>query len=297
MGLLTYLTHVGSAAVAGALTGSVLTVIVERLPAGEPFLLGRSRCPGCRTPLAARDLLPIASFFLLRGRCRHCGQPIPRWHFWVELGTVLLFVGTYLLGAADSLGELVFLLASLALLFALAVIDLRNFLLPDLLVGALATIGLARSLVFGTPGLFGSLIGGAAGLAALGVLAVIPWPPVRRSIGGGGPAGFPPATNLRAESFDGSPAHRRESVGGSPMGLGDVKLAGAMGIALGLSGLLVALFLAFVGGGMVGGLLVATRRASLKSRIPFGPFLCGATAVVLLFPDIPQQFLRLFGME
>ncbi|MDP3685591.1 MAG: prepilin peptidase [bacterium] len=257
---------------AGAITGSFLTTVIERAPNGESFLNGRSRCTRCRKRLTPLDLVPIFSFLFLRGRCRHCKAPIPRWHLAVELATVVLFVSALLFGSERSLPDLAFVLPLLAILLALAVIDLQTFLLPDPLVVALAGLGLLRSVIVGAPGLGDSVLGGVAGLCLLGALALIPW---RHSL---------PTTNYQRQTRS------------SAMGLGDAKLAGAMGIILGFPSLLTALFVAFVAGGLVAGLLVLGKRATLKSRVPFGPFLAGATGLVLLVPQLPEAFFRLLGL-
>ena len=68
--------------------GSFLGVVIDRLPRGETILAGRSRCDTCGTVLGARDLVPLASFALLRGRCRHCHAKIPRALLVVELAAL-----------------------------------------------------------------------------------------------------------------------------------------------------------------------------------------------------------------
>ena len=65
---------------AGAILGSFATVVAHRVPRGESFVSGRSRCPGCGAQIAACDNVPVLSWLLLRGRCRSCGEPIsPRY--------------------------------------------------------------------------------------------------------------------------------------------------------------------------------------------------------------------------
>ncbi len=262
------------AVVCGAIGGSALTTLIERLPRGESPLRGRSRCPHCRRHPAARDLIPVVSFLLLQGRCRSCGRPIPRWHLAVEVGTIGLFVGAALRFPSSPIEMLLLLWGVLAILLALAVTDLQTMLLPDVLVGVLAGVGAVMSARAGSPGLQGSIAGGAVGVAALGLIAVVPWHVVRRRTMPHAPSPGPPAA----------------------MGFGDIKLAGALGVMLGPWALVTALFLAFVAGGLVGALLVLTRRASLSSRVPFGPFLAGAAATVLFIPALPTQFFRLLGI-
>ena len=76
----------------GVAVGSFLNVCIDRLPRGQSILRPRSHCPACKTPLAARDLVPVLSYVLLQGRCRYCSAPIPKRVLLVEAGTGLLFL-------------------------------------------------------------------------------------------------------------------------------------------------------------------------------------------------------------
>ncbi|MCJ7492292.1 MAG: prepilin peptidase [Dehalococcoidia bacterium] len=78
-------------ALAGLAVGSFLNVCIDRLPARQSLLMPRSHCDACKTPLATRDLVPIASYVLLRGRCRHCSTAIPLRIPLVEAGAALAF--------------------------------------------------------------------------------------------------------------------------------------------------------------------------------------------------------------
>ncbi|TSC72845.1 MAG: leader peptidase (prepilin peptidase) / N-methyltransferase [Parcubacteria group bacterium Gr01-1014_38] len=256
------------ALLAGAIVGSFLTTVIERLPLEEQFLRGRSRCARCGMRLTPRDLVPLFSFLTSRGHCRHCGAPIPWWHLAVEVATPVLFILAVALSPNPSLVDQLSRWMLLALLLALTVIDLRTLQLPDSLVAATAVVGALRSLALQHPPFPDAVLGGSVGLFLIGLLALLPW---RRAINGADRA---PTT---------------------AMGLGDAKLAGAMGLTLGLQGLLAALLVAFVAGGLVAGLLLLSKRATLKSRIPFGPFLAGATALLLVVRELPEIFFRLAG--
>ena len=76
----------------GLAVGSFLNVCIDRLPRGQSILRPRSHCPVCMTILAARDLVPVLSYLLLRGRCRYCSTTIPKRVLFVEAGTGLLFL-------------------------------------------------------------------------------------------------------------------------------------------------------------------------------------------------------------
>ncbi|HUS82402.1 MAG TPA: prepilin peptidase [Dehalococcoidia bacterium] len=76
---------------AGLAVGSFLNVCIDRLPARRSLLRPRSHCDACNTPLAARDLIPVVSYALLRGRCRRCSTPISLRIPLVEAGSALAF--------------------------------------------------------------------------------------------------------------------------------------------------------------------------------------------------------------
>lgn len=77
---------------AGLAVGSFLNVFAERIPAGQSLFRPRSHCPACGKTLGVRDLIPVASYLLLRGKCRYCSAPIPTRVLLVEAGTGLSFL-------------------------------------------------------------------------------------------------------------------------------------------------------------------------------------------------------------
>ena len=83
--------EIALAAVFGAVLGSFLNVVIHRVPLGESLVAPGSRCPSCRTPLAPYDNVPVVSWLVLRGRCRHCGAPISPRYPLVELITAVAF--------------------------------------------------------------------------------------------------------------------------------------------------------------------------------------------------------------
>lgn len=229
------------------LGGSALTVLVESPEPQEWIRRPRSRCTSCGRVLRVWELVPVLSYIALRGVCARCRTRIPIWHLFLELAALGAFLLSYALGVRGE--ALVLLWFQLAVLLALSVIDIRFWVLPDPLVGLFALLGVFASVRIGSVEMIDALLGALVGGLLLGLLAFL--------------------TKERA------------------MGWGDVKLAGAMGLALGWPGILLALALAFVSGGTVGALLLATRQATMKSHIPFGPFLALATALFLLWPEIP----------
>jgi len=129
----------------GAAVGSFLNVVIHRLPRGESLVHPRSRCPECGTQIAGYDNIPIVSWLLLRGRCRHCGTPISPRYPAVELITALVFAAVVLVRGFDD--DLIIELPFVAGLIALAGIDLDHKLLPNKIVYPLAVWGVIAVLI------------------------------------------------------------------------------------------------------------------------------------------------------
>lgn len=230
----------------GLMVGSFLNVCISRIPAGESVVTPRSRCPRCKKPIASYDNIPVVSWLLLRGRCRNCGLAISAIYPAVELVTALAFVGQALV-LGDDLPLLIVRLVFTALLIVLFGTDFQTMRLPNVLTYSGIVIGLAAS-VFLPPGWEASLVG-----AALG--AAIPWL-IRWAW-------------YRATKVD-------------AMGLGDVKMLAMIGAFLGWKQVLVVLFLATFAGALFGITLLAIKKRSLASRLPFGTFLAMAAYVASL---------------
>jgi leader peptidase (prepilin peptidase)/N-methyltransferase len=136
----------------GAVIGSFLSVVAHRLPRGEPFATGRSRCPECGAQIAAYDNVPILSWLLLRGRCRSCGERISARYPLVELATGLAFAAAVVVHeeAAEGLAtgpDAAGLAAGLVFIAVLATVtltDLQERVIPNkvLIAGAIAGVPL-----------------------------------------------------------------------------------------------------------------------------------------------------------
>jgi leader peptidase (prepilin peptidase)/N-methyltransferase len=234
--------------------GSFLGVLIQRLPEGKPVVWVRSECEHCGAVLRARDLLPFASWLALRGRCRSCGQRLG-WFYPAVEGAALLVAAIALI---FDTGIAAWLDAALGwCLLTLGWIDLRRWVLPDVLTLPLLLAGLAAAL-WGLGEMAGDwsaeLLDRAAGAACgyLGLQAVA-W--IYRRLRG------------------------REGLGG-----GDAKLLAAGGAWVGVSGLPTVLF----GGAstalaVAGILMLAGHRLQHDTALPFGPFLAFAIWLVWLF--------------
>ena len=230
----------------GLLVGSFLNVVIDRLPAGQSLAYPPSHCPSCNKRLAVKDLIPVLSYVLLKGRCRYCGERIPLRLPLVEAATAMAFA---LLFAYFKLTpELGIALFYFCLLLAIAVIDLQHQLILNRLVYPAAPIAIALSLLAYrldiVPDIEHAAIGCGIGLVLFLLIVIL-------------------------------------SRGG--MGLGDVKMAALMGIVLGYPSVLVGIFLAVMAGGITAIVLLATRKKGLKQAIPFGPFLALGTMLALIW--------------
>ena len=128
----------------GAVAGSFLECAVSRWAAGQPPFSGRSRCSACGRTLEPGELVPVVSFLLQRGQCRHCGEDIPSTCLWAELSGAFFFLCLGLVfGPQWVLGQWV---VFAILLLALSLVDCAKRIIPDwmllLLAGAFGSAGI-----------------------------------------------------------------------------------------------------------------------------------------------------------
>lgn len=239
-------------ALLGLAVGSFLNVVIARIPEGASVISPRSKCPRCESELSNRDNIPLLSWLLLRGKCRACAGPIPIRYPIVELSTAIIWgTLTAVALANDELGLLPLLLVASAILIALFVIDLDHKRLPDrltFLMYPVAVIGLAvDGIATGDWRIGSALVGAGIWLLAIGGIWFLS--------------------------------------GGRGMGMGDVKLAPALGLITGWVGVgsaVVGLMSAWLIGGVVAVGLILARRARSGTAIPFGPFLIGGFVTGLI---------------
>jgi leader peptidase (prepilin peptidase) / N-methyltransferase len=245
--------EVALAALLGAVIGSFLNVVIHRLPRGESLVSPPSRCPGCESEIRPYDNVPVLSWLLLRGRCRHCGTKIAARYPAVELLTAVAFAAV--VAARGVKPELALWLPFVAVLIAVAGIDLEHKIVPNRIIVPAAAWALIAAILVARSDLPQLLIGGAGAFLAL-LVAALAYP------------------------------------GG--MGMGDVKLAGVMGLYLGLS-VAPALLAAFFVGSVVGVAILAATGGDRKRGIPFAPFLAvGGLIGVLAGPDLIHLYADRF---
>jgi leader peptidase (prepilin peptidase)/N-methyltransferase len=231
---------------AAPFVGSFLGLIVRRLPEGLPIAWARSRCEHCGATLRARDLVPVLSWFATKGCCRHCGRPLGWFYPGIELAATAVAFAAVL---ADD-GQVVWLDCLLGWwLLTLGWIDLRRWLLPDVLTLPLVLAGLAAAAAFDPDQLADRALGAAFGyLSLVAVASLYRWWRGRDGLGGG-----------------------------------DAKLLAASGAWLGVVALpQVILWAALAALAVAVCLRLGGRKIGAASALPFGPFLALATWVLWL---------------
>ncbi|MBM7581267.1 leader peptidase (prepilin peptidase)/N-methyltransferase [Caldicoprobacter guelmensis] len=233
----------------GLVIGSFLNVCIYRIPRGESVAFPGSRCPYCGARLKGVDLIPLISFFLLKGRCRYCGQPIS-WRYPVVemLSACLIWLLYRYYGITFTWAYYALMVC---ILIVVSFIDLSYQEIPNGLVLALMAAGLAAKAagigIGFVDGLYGMLVGGAP-LALIAVISVL--------------------------------ALRREGMGG-----GDIKLMVAIGWCLGWRLTAVALVLSVYIGGMVSLMLLGLKVKSREDYIPYGPFIALSTVISMIWGE------------
>lgn len=264
----------------GLIVGSFLNVCIARLPRGRSIVTPPSHCPKCREHIKFYDNIPVISFFVLRGRCRACGEKISWRYPSVELMNGLLYVAMF--HEFGLSGETLLMMALCSSFVVITFIDLDFMIIPDVITipGMLVGLFLGPSVLStlnGEPlpfhlygvlphtgpyltGFLNSFIGLLFGSAPLFIIGWI-WEKLK---------------NIEA------------------MGGGDVKLMGMVGSFIGWKGALLTIMLGALSGSVVGIALILLRRHQANKVIPFGPFLAlGALITIFFGHDLLNWYLGL----
>lgn len=236
--------------VLGLLIGSFANVVIYRVPIGNSIVKPASFCPKCKTPIKWYDNIPVLSYFILLGTCRHCKEPISFIYPMVEMINAILYMLISLL--INPLSAIPLCCVFSTSLIVLSVIDLKHFRLPSVIIYStlaveLPLIALASFLTHDFHRFFVALLTALGSVVCFLALFLI------------APRGG--------------------------FGLGDVRLSALLGIVLGWFSYKLAItgfVLGFILGGIYGIILLAFGKKKLKDKIAFGPFLAVAALIVLL---------------
>lgn len=243
---------------AGACVGSFLNVCIYRLPAGLSIVYPPSACPQCQQPIRFYDNIPVLSYIILRARCRTCAAAIALRYPLVEMITGLAAWAVFLKYGLTAATPIYF--TFIAVLIVITFIDIDHQIIPDIL-------SLPGIPIFFVAGLWTpqttwqeALIGVGLGAGSLLLIAL---------------------------------AYRLVT-GKDGMGMGDIKLLAMIGALIGWQGVVFTIFFSSVIGTLVGLILMIRGGGSLKTKLPFGPFLAlGAVAYIFYGPELIDAYLGL----
>ncbi len=254
-------------AVVGSVVGSAAGAAMHRWPAGETLRSpARSTCAACGSVVTPRDLVPVVSWLLLRGRCRACRSTIDARLPALEVASALVFVAVLLVHGPGVRGA-VLAIGGVAVLVA-ALIDIEHMIVPDRLTYPLGLLAL----------------GAMAALAVLGSLVI----PVGHALGWA--LGVPLALRLLNATCVHAGVPR-------PIGGGDVKLlVGVLGLAaLVPSGPAAVLLLALISGGVAACVGLVTGVLHRGGRMPFAPAIAAGFLATVLAPERATRIVTLLG--
>ncbi|HTO72715.1 MAG TPA: prepilin peptidase [Gemmatimonadales bacterium] len=243
----------------GLLFGSFLNVCILRLPKQESIVSPPSHCPGCGAGIAWYDNIPVLSWLMLRGRCRHCRTAISPLYPTIELTTGLIWFacGFHWGITLAALKAVVFF----TILLGITMTDAREYIIPDeFSIGGLV-FGLLFSLPGGVPEVGRALLGASVGFGGLWAVGAL-----------------------------GTMMFKKEAMGG-----GDIKMMAMVGAFVGWQGVLLTIFL----GALLGSLIFVPLqlfRSDRQKEVPFGIFLSlGAATTYLIGSAIIGWYTRYLG--
>ena len=230
----------------GICFGSFANMLVYRLPRGLSIIKPPSACPICKAYIKALDLIPVLSFFILKGRCRNCAAVIPKRYLFTEIICAVLFI--LIVWIAPDLSAIP-LLFFVFILLTVSLIDWDTQTIPDSLIIA-GILGAILAYVLPVPSLDvkTAVLGAAAGGLPLFLIDKLVWLLYKKD-------GF---------------------------GFGDVKLMAMAGLFLGWQNMPQVFIFAFISGGIYAVFLLLTGRAGRGAYIPFGPFLSAGCVFALV---------------
>jgi leader peptidase (prepilin peptidase)/N-methyltransferase len=248
----------------GAAVFSFLGVIADRLPKGEDFVKGRSKCSSCGRELSWYQMIPVFSYIFLGGKCSSCKSKIPLSCLILELSggtTAVLTMLSYIKPDQYSQIQLYKWLLAFAFISVMTVItllDAETMEIPNGAIIAIAILGILSIFVFNDI----SLLDRGIGIICISIPMLLLSLAIEGAFGGG-----------------------------------DMKLMAATGLILGWKLNLLGFFIAVVTGGIYAAILLLTKKKGKKDHFAFGPFLCVGSAVSLLFgTELITWYLGLFNI-
>ena len=250
----------------GAIFGSFINCLVYRLHS-EKTMLGRSFCPKCKHTLGFFDLFPLFSYIFLKAKCRYCKEKIGIQYFLVELFTGIIFSFGYWVYFINKVGLetnslfLVFYLIISLFLIIIFIYDLKYYLVLDSIVWPVIIISFLFNFFILKVDLLNLLIAGAIGASFFGIQFIV---------------------------------SKGKWIGG-----GDILIGLLIGFVLGWPKVILAIFMSYILGSIIGIILLSFKKKGWSSQLPFGPFLVFSTWLVMLFGDaiLNWYLVRILGFN
>lgn len=249
----------------GSIIGSFLNVCIYRIPRNLSVVRPSSRCPSCNAAIRPYDNIPIVSFLILKGRCRHCRAPIPLRYPFVEALNAVLYVAVLWRYGFGWHAPVLFAFCSA--LIVITFIDLDHKIIPNAITLPGIAVGLAAgSFILPDPFAADSLLG-----------------PVESLIGAVSGGGL-----FYLVAVLGQLVLRQEA-----LGAGDIKLMTMVGAFMGWKSVLLTTFAGSLLGSVIGISLMAFKGMKKRTQLPFGTFLSPSAILALLFGrEILALYLR-----
>ena len=227
----------------GLCVGSFLNVCIYRIPREESIAFPPSHCTACGYELKALDLIPVLSYLFLKGRCRKCGEKISIKYPLVEILNGIVYLLIYLRFGL-SLNFIAYsILASLLIVISYIDLECKYIYSSTTILGAvLGSVYILIGLYTKDTTLLNNILGGVIGYLIIYLIVVIT----------------------------------------KGMGQGDAEIAGICGLFIGIKGILVALFISIVLGGLVASIILLFKLKDRKTEIAFGPYISIGTIVYIL---------------
>lgn len=242
-------------ALIGLVIGSFLNVCIFRIPEEQSICFPPSHCMNCKHKLGVLDLIPVLSYVFIGGKCRYCKEKISVRYPLIELLNGILYLAIYFEYGFSILTLKYFILTSLLIVISMIDFDTQSVYTSTTLFGAVVgSIFIGIQYFVFKDGSLDFIIGGIAGALIIGIIVFLT----------------------------------------RGMGEGDIEIVGVCGLFLGLKGILLALFLGIVIGGIAGIIIVLLKIKSAKDKIAFGPFIAIGTMLSMLYgSEILNAYLNL----
>ncbi len=235
----------------GLIIGSFLNVVISRLDRKAGLFMGRSECPECLTKLKWYDLFPVLSYLQLKGKCRYCRKNISAIYPIVEIATAGVIVFYFVFNSFGMIPAAAYNLLTVILLTVLFFFDFLYYILPDKIIILLISSSLLFNIIFNRMNLYNFMLSGFLYGAFFAIIYLLSK--------------------------------------GEWMGLGDAKLALAIGLILGYPLGFIAIVLSIWLAAIWGILMMVFQKATLKTALPFGSFLSVIVIIFIIFQNEIQK--------